>query len=199
MTAVVVVLMIVVAVLAYAVLIYNRLVTRKNEFLNAYSQIDVQLQRRYELIPNLVESARAYLAHESDTLSAVTEARNQAEQRSRAAARHPEDASLVGQLARAEGVLGGALGKLNVVMEAYPDLKADQTIADLHGELSSTENRVGFARQAYSDAVMRYNTARTEFPAVLIATMLGFGEADLFEIVQPHMREAVKVSFTKAA
>ncbi|NND89292.1 MAG: LemA family protein [Granulosicoccus sp.] len=178
-----------------AIVIYNRLITLRNRFLNGFSQIEVQLQRRYELIPNLVETAKAYLKHENETLLAVTEARNTASQRCAAAARNPQDASLVGELASAEGVLSGAMGRLNVVMESYPDLKADAQMQQLQEELTSTENRVAFARQAYSDAVMQYNIAREQFPAVIIASACSFREADLFEVSEPGMKQAVRVSF----
>lgn len=178
-----------------AILIYNRLITLKNRFLNSFSQIEVQLQRRYELIPNLVETARAYMKHENETLLAVTAARNAASQRCEAASKDPGDASLVSALASAEGALGSAMGKLNVVMESYPDLKADEQMRDLQEELTSTENRVAFARQAYSDSVMQYNIAREQFPAVFVADAFSFKEADLFNIAEPEMKQAVRVSF----
>ena len=184
----------VVAVLA--VLIYNRLITLRNRFRNGFSQIEVQLQRRYELIPSLVETARAYMKHENETLLAVTEARNAASQRCEAAARDPQDASLVGALAAAEGVLSNAMGRLNVVMENYPELKADGQMLELQEELTSTENRVAFARQAYSDAVMNYNIAREQFPAVIVASVCSFREADLFEISEPSVMHNVRVSFS---
>lgn len=188
-------LSIAVIVIVAAIYFYNRLVTLKNRFLNGFSQIDVQLQRRYELIPNLVETAKAYLKHESDTLTAVTEARNTASKSCEAASANPADAGLVGALAAAEGRLSNAMGRLNLVMENYPELKADTQMLALQEELTSTENRVAFARQAYSDSVMQYNTAREQFPAVLIATAFSFKEADLFEIAEPAMQQAVKVSF----
>lgn len=188
-------LILAVALLALGVLIYNRLITLKNRFLNAFSQIEVQLQRRYELIPNLVETAGAYMKHEREALTAVTEARNNAASRCTEAGRDPENSALVGALASAEGSLSSAMGRLNMVMEAYPDLKADETIRDLTEELSSTENRVAFSRQAYSDAVMLYNTAREQFPAVFVASVFSFKEADLFEVDSPEMSRAVKVSF----
>lgn len=181
--------------LAYGVLIYNRLISLKNRFENAFSQVDVQLQRRYELIPNLVETARAYMKHESETLQAVTDARNTASRACSEAARQPDDASAVGALASAEGSLMSAMGRFNVVMEAYPELKADQSMQDLHESLATTENRVAFSRQAYSDSVMNYNTAREQFPAVIIASICSFKEADLFEVSEPEMKQAVKVSF----
>ena len=177
------------------VVLYNRLISLRNRFLNAFSQIDVQLQRRYELIPNLVETAKAYMQHENETLTAVTQARNAASDRCSKAARDPADASLVGALASAEKTLHGAMGKFNMVMESYPDLKADAQMRDLHEELTSTENRVAFARQAYSDAVMRYNTAREQFPTVLVAQLLAFKNGDLFEVPDDSMKQSVTVSF----
>lgn len=184
-------------VLAAAILLivlYNRLVALRNRWRNAFSQIDVQLQRRYELIPNLVETARAYLTHERETLTAVTEARNGAEQQ-RQRASQQTDAGAIGALAAAEQQVAGALGRFNLVMEAYPELKADERLSELHADLASTENRVGFARQAYSDAVMRYNIGIEQFPAVIVARLFGFEEAALFEADDPVMREAVTVSF----
>lgn len=182
-------------VVAAAIYFYNRLITLKNRFLNSFSQIDVQLQRRYELIPNLVEVAKTYMKHESETLVAVTEARNMASKSCEAAAGDPGDASLVSALAAAEGTLGKAMGRFNVVMESYPELKADTQMLELQEELTSTENRVAFARQAYSDSVMQYNIAREQFPAVLVAALFSFKEADMFEIAEPAMKQAVKVSF----
>lgn len=178
------------------VLYFNRLITLRNRFVNAFSQIDVQLQRRFELIPNLVEIAASYMQHEAQTLQAVTEARNTAAKRCKDAAAHPEDASLVGALATAEGVLNGAMGKFNMVMENYPELKADESMRDLHEELSSTENRVAFSRQAYSDAVMVYNTAREQFPGNIVAGVFSFKPADLFKLEDKSMHEPVKVSFS---
>lgn len=188
-------LVISVAVLALVVMIYNRLITLRNRFLNGFSQIEVQLQRRYELIPNLVETASAYMKHEAETLTAVTQARNTAQQRCAEAAKAPDDAGAIGALAAAEGTLGSALGRLNMVMENYPDLKADAQMLELHEELASTENRVAFARQSYSDSVMEYNIAREQFPAVVIANAFSFKEADLFEVDEPAAREKLKVSF----
>lgn len=188
-------LILTVAVAALVVLIYNRLITLRNRFLNSFSQIEVQLQRRYELIPNLVETARAYMKHEAETLTAVTQMRNAAHQRCADAAKAPGDAGAVGALAVAEGALDSALGRLNVVMENYPDLKADNQMIALHEELASTENRISFARQSYSDSVMEYNIAREQFPAVLIAISFSFKEADLFEVREPAAREKLNVSF----
>ena len=193
-----VLLVLLLAGLAVGVLLYNRLISLRNRCENAFSQIDVQLQRRHELVPNLVETARAHLAHERDTLAAVTEARNAAESRREAAAEAPTDGARVAALASAEGVLGGAVGRLNVVMEAYPELRADTRLGELHEALASTENRVGFARQAFSDAVMRYNIAREQFPTALVAGLFRFEEAAPFELAEERMRAAVDVSFARA-
>ena len=189
----------IVLILGYGIVVYNGLVNRRNEFKNAFSQIDVQLQRRYELIPNLVEIARSYMEHESETLIKVTEARNTAAKKCEEAARNPQDGSLVGALAQAESKLSSAIGGLNLVMENYPEIKADETMRDLHDQLATTENRVGFARQAYSDSVMRYNTTREEFPSNIVAGIFNFNEADLFKVDDEEMRKAIKVSFDKAA
>jgi LemA protein len=175
--------------------IYNRLVVLRNRFKNAFAQIDVQLQRRHDLIPNLVESAKAYLAHEKTTLENVIAARNQAVSARGAAAANPADATAMQGLLGAESQLTGAMGRLFAVMESYPNLKADQTIAKLMEELSSTENRVAFARQAYNDSVMEYNTTRETFPNVVFAGPFGFQPAVLFDITNPADREAPKVSF----
>lgn len=158
----------------WAVGAYNRLVRLKNAIANAFGQIDVQLKRRYDLIPNLVEVARRYLAHEAQTLEAVIAARNQARTAEQAAATSPLNAGALGALAGAEQVLGGALGKLFAVVEDYPDLKADQSMRELSEELTSTENRVGFARQAYNDHVLEFNDAAAQFPTLLIARLFGF-------------------------
>jgi len=187
--------LILVAIIAYLVLIYNRLVTLRNRHANSFSQIDVQLQRRYELIPNLVEIAKEYMAHERETLTAVMQARNGADDCRKAASASPEKPEKVHALANAEAQLGGAMGRFNMVMEDYPDLKADERMSELHHELASTENRVGFARQAYSDAGMEYNTSCEQFPNVLVARMFAFQKADLFELEVKEARDAVKVSF----
>ncbi len=176
--------------------IYNRLVALRNRFKNAFAQIDVQLKRRYDLIPNLVETAKGYLKHERDTLEAVIAARNQAVSAEKAAASAPDDPNAMRGLMKAEGNLGGALGRLMVVVEQYPDLKANQNMMQLSEELTSTENKVSFARQAFNDAVNAYKTARESFPAVIFASMFGFGDAAFFEIEEPREREAPKVSFT---
>lgn len=173
--------------------LYNGLVTKRNAYKNAYAQIDVQLKRRYDLIPNLVETAKGYLKHERGTLEAVIAARNGAQAAARAAAANPGDAAAMQGLGAAEGVLAGTMSRLLAVAEAYPDLKANQTMSQLMEELSSTENRIGFARQAFNDAVMTYNNARETFPGNLIAG--SFAPAQLLEIQAPAEREAVKVAF----
>jgi LemA protein len=175
--------------------IYNKLVTLRNRFKNAYAQIDVQLKRRYDLIPNLVETAKAYMKHESGTLEAVTAARNIAYAASKTAASNPGDASAVKGLAAAENGLGGALGRLMMVSEQYPDLKANQNMMQLTEELTSTENKISFARQAYNDSVMAYNTDREIFPSNLIAGMFNFAPAELFVVDKPEEKIAPKVSF----
>jgi LemA protein len=174
---------------------YNGLVTLRNRYKNAFSQIDVQLKRRYDLIPNLVETAKGYIKHERETLEAVITARNAAYSAGQQAARSPGDATAMTALGGAESQLTGALGRLFAVAEAYPDLKANQNMLALQEELSSTENKIAFARQAYNDAVMSYNTQREVFPSSIIAGMFNFQEASLFEIEQAAQREAPKVSF----
>ena len=178
------------------ILTYNGLVARRNETKNAWSQIDVQLKRRHELIPNLVETAKGYIKHERETLEAVIAARNQAVTAAGRAGRDPGDPEAMSQLSGAEGALTGALGRLFALAEAYPDLKANQTMATLMEELTSTENRVAFSRQAYNDAVMSYNNARETFPSSIIAGSMGFHPAHLFEVTRPEEREPVRVSFT---
>ncbi len=175
--------------------IYNRLVTLRNRFRNAFAQIDVQLKRRYDLIPNLVETAKGYMKHERETLEAVINARNQAASAGQAAAQNPGDPSAMQSLGRAEGQLTGALGRLFALSESYPDLKANQNMLALQEELTSTENKVAFSRQAYNDAVTAYNTGREVFPTVIFAGMFNFQPANLFEIEEPGQREAPKVSF----
>jgi len=189
-------LAIVVIVVVACIVIYNNLITLRNRYKNAYSQIDVQLKRRYDLIPNLVETAKGYLKHERETLEAVIQARNQALAANQRAAANPGDSGAMQAISGAEGVLTGVLGRFIALSEAYPDLKANQTMAQLMEELSSTENRVAFARQGYNDAVMEYNISREKFPNVMIAGPFGFKEAVLFEIAAPQEREAVKVSFS---
>src|SRR5215207_7388202 len=180
----------VIVVLAFwAMSIYNRLVTARNGFKNAFAQIDVQLTRRYDLIPNLVETAKGYMKHERETLEAVIKARNSAMSGLEAAAANPGDAAAMTALSGAEGQLGGALGRLFALAEAYPDLKANQNMMQLSEELTSTENKVAFARQAYNDAVMGYNNRRSTFPAVIVAGMFSFAPAALFATEDPQERE----------
>jgi LemA protein len=174
MSMLLILLIIVVVVAFWAMGIYNGLVTARNAFRNAFAQIDVQLQRRFDLIPNLVETAKGYMSHERETLEAVIAARNQARTAEQTAAGSPLNAGALGALAGAEQVLGGALGKLFAVVEDYPDLKADQSMRELSEELTSTENRVGFARQAYNDHVLEFNDAAAQFPTLLIARLFGF-------------------------
>ena len=180
----------------WAVGIYNTLVALRNRFKNAFAQIDVQLKRRYDLIPNLVETAKGYMKHEHDTLEAVIKARNIALAASQTAASNPADGNAVKALGSAESGLTGALGRLLVVSEQYPDLKANQNMLQLTEELTSTENKVAFARQAYNDAVTVYNTDRETFPNVIFAGMFGFLPAELFHIEDPAERSAPKVSFS---
>jgi LemA protein len=175
---------------------YNRLVALRNRFKNAFAQIDVQLKRRYDLIPNLVETAKGYIKHERGTLEAVIAARNAASAASVRAAQAPGDATAMKELSGAETALTGTLGRLFAVAEAYPDLKANTTMMSLMEELTSTENKVAFARQAYNDSVMGYNTARETFPTNLIAGPFNFGPAELFVIDKPEEKEAPKVSFS---
>ena len=188
------------AVIAVAALsamgIYNSLVALRNRFKNAYAQIDVQLKRRYDLIPNLVETAKGYIKHEHDTLEDVIKARNIALAASQAAAANPADASAVKGVVSAEGGLSGALSRLMVVSEQYPDLKANQNMMQLTEELTSTENKIAFARQAYNDSVMEYNTSRETFPNVVLAGMFGFLPAELFHVEDPAEKNAPKVSFS---
>ena len=195
MTALMVVLGVIVFLILYIIMIYNRLVKLKNRFKNAFAQIDVQLRRRYDLIPNLVETAKGYLKHEQETLESVITARNHALGAMKRASASPDDAGAVKALMGAEAALGGALLHFNALNEAYPDLKADKTIAQLSEELASTENRVGFARQAYNDEVMVYNTQRETFPDTMFTGMMGFKEAALFEVKNPEVKERVNVSF----
>jgi len=175
--------------------IYNSLVALRNRFKNAFAQIDVQLKRRYDLIPNLVETAKGYLKHEHETLEDVIKARNIAYTASQAAAANPADGNAVKGLVSAEGGLTGALSRLMVVSEQYPDLKANQNMMQLTEELTSTENKIAFARQAYNDSVMEYNTSRETFPNVVLAGMFGFLPAELFHIEDPAEKAAPKVSF----
>ena len=180
----------------WAVGIYNGLVTLRNRFKNAYAQIDVQLKRRYDLIPNLVEVAKGYMKHERETLEAVIAARNIASTAQARAAADPSDPEAMKKLLQAEGGVGATLGRLMMVSEAYPDLKANANMMQLTEELTSTENKVGFARQAYNDAVMEYNTQREIFPNVVIAGVANFQAAQPFEIENAAERQAPKVAFT---
>jgi LemA protein len=189
-------LLVVVVVAMFVIGVYNRLVALRNRYKNAFSQIDVQLKRRYDLIPNLVEAVKGYMKHESGTLEAVIQARNAAASAGRAAASNPGDPGAMSSLSAAESQLNGALGRLFALAEAYPDLKANQNMLSLQEELSSTENKVAFSRQAYNDAVMSYNTRRETFPDVVVANFLNFTEAKLFEVDSEKERAAPKVSFT---
>jgi LemA protein len=174
--------------------IYNRLVVARNRFKNAFAQIDVQLKRRYDLIPNLIEAVKGYMAHERETLDAVIKARKSAMAAEQNVAANPADPAAMKELNRAEGQLDGTLGRLFALSEAYPDLKANQNMLALQEELTATENKVGFARQAFNDSVMAYNNQRQVFPSVMVAGMFGFTEAALLEAAQEE-REAPKVSF----
>lgn len=188
-------LAIVVILALWVVGIYNSLVALRNRFKNAFAQIDVQLKRRYDLIPNLVEIAKGYLKHERETLEAVIKARNIAIAAAQSAAANPADANAMKSLGAAETGLTGALSRLMVVSEQYPDLKANQNMMQLTEELTSTENKISFARQAYNDSVMTYNTTRETFPNVVFAGMFGFLPAELFKVEDPTERNAPKVSF----
>jgi LemA protein len=193
-TTIVGLIVIAVAVI-YLVFIYNRLVSLRNQFKNAFAQIDVQLQRRHDLIPNLVEAAKAYLIHEKSTLTQVMEARNNAVSAQKDAARDPGDGTKIQRLGGAENLLNKALANFYAVAENYPDLKANETIQQLMEELSSTENRVSFARQAYNDGVMSYNIFREQFPNNVIAGMFAFKETSQLELESPEARQAPKVAF----
>jgi|TARA_B100000959_G_scaffold212132_1_gene223052 LemA protein len=175
--------------------IFNGLVGLRNRVKNAYAQIDVQLKRRYDLIPNLVETAKGYMKHESETLEAVINARNQAVSAASAASKDPTAAGAISDLAGADGALTGALGKLMVVMEAYPDLKANTNMLQVQEELTSTENRVAFSRQAYNDSVLGYNNKREMFPSNIVAGIFGFKFAQSWELDDEVARDAPKVSF----
>jgi LemA protein len=187
---------IVAALAIWAISIYNGLVALRNRFKNAFAQIDVQLKRRYDLIPNLVETVKGYMAHERQTLEAVIAARGAAVSASQKAAAAPGDPAAMQGLSQAEGALGGALGRLLAVFEAYPDIKANQNVLSLQEELSSTENKVAFARQAFNDSVMSYNTKRESFPDNIFAGMFGFSAAELLQATESaEERQAPKVSF----
>jgi LemA protein len=186
-----------VAVALFAIAVYNRLVVLRNRYKNAFAQIDVQLKRRYDLIPNLVEAVKGYMAHERNTLEAVIKARGAAVGAAQAAAAAPGDPAAMRGLSQAEGALGGALGRLLAVFEQYPDLKANQNVLSLQEELTSTENKVAFARQGFNDSVMEYNTKRESFPDNVLAGMFGFGAAELLQATDSaEERKAPKVSFT---
>jgi LemA protein len=190
------ILLVLVIVLAFWIVgIYNRLVTLRNRFKNAFAQIDVQLRRRYDLIPNLVETAKGYLKHERETLEAVIQARNQAAQAASNAASDPSNAGAVQALAGAETALTGTLGRFFALSEAYPDLQANSNMSQLSEEMTSTENKVAFARQAFNDAVTFYNTQRETFPSNFFAGMFNFNAAELFEVKDEAVKEAPKVSF----
>ena len=191
--AVLVVLFLLIA--GWVMSVYNRLVTLRNRYENAFSQIDVQLKRRHDLIPNLVNVVKGYMAHEKDTLEAVINARNQAMSASSAASKNPGDAEAIKNMAGAESHLNGALGRLMMIAEDYPDLKANENMLALQEELTSTENKVSFARQGYNDAVTIYNTAREVFPASMISNSFGFENAQLYEVEDEGSREAPDVSF----
>jgi LemA protein len=188
-------LAVLVALALFVIAIYNRLVAARNRYKNAFAQIDVQLTRRYDLIPNLVEVAKKYMSHERETLEAVIKARNGAVNQLKAASSDPTDPGAVQRLNQAEQGLSGALGKLFALSENYPDLKANQNMMQLTEELTSTENKVAFARQSYNDSVMSYNILRESFPNNIVAGMFNFNAAQLLEIEDPVKREAVKVDF----
>lgn len=195
MTTSIVLLVIILAIIGFGVGMYNKLIAGRNRYQNAFAQIDVQLTRRHDLIPNLVETAKGYMKHEKETLEAVIEARNRAVSGLQQAAKDPSNPETMKQLGEAEQGLSGALGRLFALAEAYPDLKANENMMQLSEELVSTENKVSFARQAYNDSVMQYNIDRESFPSNLIASWFRFLPATLLEIEDEVKREVPKVSF----
>jgi LemA protein len=194
--AVLVVAAVAILIVLWAIGIYNKLVQLRNRFKNAFSQIDVQLKRRHDLIPNLVETAKGYMSHEKETLDAVMKARASATQAQINVDGDPTNLAAMAELKGAEGALTGALGRLMAVAEAYPDLKANQNMMQLSEELTSTENKVAFSRQAYNDSVLSYKNYRESFPPIILANILGFGDAAFFEIEDEQQREAPEVSFS---
>lgn len=192
----IILLVVLVGIPLWIMSIYNGLVTLRNQYKNAFAQIDIQLKRRYDLIPNLVETAKGYMAHEKDTLEAVITARNAAYTSNQRAASNPSDGAAVTALNQSESALSGAMSRFMMVSEAYPELKANTNMLQLSEELTSTENKVGFARQAYNDSVTAYNTGREQFPAVIVANNFGFAAAVLLEAIEaPEERQAPKIKF----
>ena len=192
----IIVLVVLLLVFFWGMAVYNRIIVLKNEVKNAYGQIDVQLKRRYDLIPNLVETAKKYLSHERETLEAVIAARSRAHSANQQLQHAPADGKAIKDLNHAEAMLQGSLGRLLALRESYPELKADRTIAELNEELTSTENRVGFARQAYNDAILAYNIAAEQFPDLLVAKLFGFGGLPMLQATQSDAeRQAPKVQF----
>ena len=195
MTTLLVILGIAAAVLLYGIVLYNNLVNQRNRVKNGFAQIDVQLTRRHDLIPNLVEAVKGYMAHERETLQEVIQARNAAVSGLQNAAADPADPAAIKQLGAAEGALNGALGRLFALAESYPDLKANQNMMQFQEELATTENKVAFARQAFNDAVMNYNNGRESFPGSIVANNYNFQAAEFLEIEAPEKREVPKVAF----
>lgn len=196
-TGTIITLVVIVALVFYVIVIYNTLVSYRNKFKNGFANIDNQLQLRYDLIPNLVETARTYMEHEKETLTRVIEARNSAASASKKAALHPDDAAAMKKLVAAETALTGSMLQFFALTESYPDIKANQTMEKLMEELTTTENKVAFARQRYNDDVMQYNTYREQFPNFIVANNTGFKEAALFEVEGEEIRQTVRVSFDR--